>query len=78
MIYIDIEQAQSSIAKLLKVVAKDGEVVIITEHSVPVARLQPLQQLNSKRKFGSLKGLFSIGPEFFDSLPPEELEAWEE
>ena len=30
----------------------------------------------AKRKFGSLKGLAKIGPEFFEPLPEEELKLW--
>ena len=29
-----------------------------------------------KREFGALRGKFSIGPEFFEPLPPDELELW--
>jgi hypothetical protein len=29
-----------------------------------------------KRQFGALRGKISIGPEFFDPLPPDELELW--
>jgi hypothetical protein len=29
-----------------------------------------------KRQFGVLRGKISIGPEFFEPLPPEELELW--
>jgi len=30
----------------------------------------------AKRKFGNLKGLAKIGPEFFEPLPEEELKLW--
>jgi hypothetical protein len=29
-----------------------------------------------KRQFGTMRGKFSIGPEFFAPLPPDELELW--
>ncbi len=29
-----------------------------------------------RRKFGSLRGKIAIGPEFFEPLPPEELDLW--
>ena len=29
-----------------------------------------------KRQFGALRGKISIGPEFFEPLPPDELELW--
>ena len=31
-----------------------------------------------KRQFGAMRGQFSIGPEFFEPLPPEELDPWEQ
>ena len=36
---------------------------------VPVAR-------KAKREFGSIRGKISIGPEFFEPLPEDELERW--
>jgi hypothetical protein len=29
-----------------------------------------------KRQFGAMRGQFEIGPEFFEPLPPDELELW--
>jgi hypothetical protein len=29
-----------------------------------------------RRQFGALRGKISIGPEFFEPLPPDELELW--
>jgi len=29
-----------------------------------------------KRKFGALRGKIAIGPEFFEPLPPDELDLW--
>ncbi|MND05748.1 hypothetical protein D3C83_267260 [compost metagenome] len=29
-----------------------------------------------KREFGAMRGKFAIGPEFFEPLPPEELDLW--
>jgi hypothetical protein len=29
-----------------------------------------------KREFGALRGRIAIGPEFFEPLPPEELDPW--
>jgi hypothetical protein len=32
----------------------------------------------ARRVFGALRGKLSIGPEFFEPLPPEELDNWEQ
>jgi hypothetical protein len=31
----------------------------------------------TRRRFGALRGQVSIGPEFFEPLPEQELAAWE-
>jgi antitoxin (DNA-binding transcriptional repressor) of toxin-antitoxin stability system len=51
--------------------------VIISRGSVPVARLVPIGEIQGKRRPGSLKGKLVVGPEFFESLPNDELDAWE-
>jgi antitoxin (DNA-binding transcriptional repressor) of toxin-antitoxin stability system len=52
--------------------------VIVARGRHPVARLVPCAPASAKREFGALKGLIDVGPAFFDPLPPEELEAWEQ
>jgi antitoxin (DNA-binding transcriptional repressor) of toxin-antitoxin stability system len=42
-----------------------------------VARLVPVGEKKGKRQPGSLKGGFSISPEFFEPLPDDEVSAWE-
>jgi hypothetical protein len=29
-----------------------------------------------RRRFGAMRGQFKVGPEFFEPLPPEELDLW--
>jgi len=36
----------------------------------------PLETPKPKREFGALRGKIAIGPEFFEPLPPEELDLW--
>lgn len=44
----------------------------------PVAKIVTLPpKPKGRRKYGSLKGLVKIGPEFFEPLPEEELKLWE-
>jgi hypothetical protein len=31
-----------------------------------------------KRQFGALRGVVSVGPEFFEPLPADELAAWDQ
>jgi hypothetical protein len=39
--------------------------------------LVAIEDKRGDRKPGALKGKIKIGPEFFEPLPPEELEGWE-
>ena len=77
MIFVSIDELQTSLGKLLRAVKEGGQEVCITDQNVPFAHLHPIRHPESKREFGALKGQFAIGPEFFDPLPDDELAAWE-
>ena len=49
-----------------------GEAITIARDKTPVARLVPVAP-KAKREFGSMRGKTSIGPEFFEPLPEDEL-----
>ena len=51
---------------------------MIARGSEPRVRLLPITDGKGNRKPGSMKGKFKVGPEFFEPLPPEELDAWEQ
>ena len=48
-----------------------GEEIIIARGKRP-SRSSPLTPPPAKRQFGALRGLLSVGPEFFEPLSPEE------
>lgn len=73
---ITIHQAKTNLSKLIER-ALQGEEIIIARGSKPVARLVPVETVKGERKPGSWKGKFSIGPDFFDPLPDDELAGWE-
>lgn len=50
-----------------------GEEVVIARRNVPVGKLVPIAE-KPKRQFGMHKHLGRLTDEFFDPLPPEELE----
>lgn len=54
--------------------AEAGEEIVLARGHTPVAKLVPLQQPRPARQPGRLKGLFVVGPEFFEPLPDDELE----
>jgi antitoxin (DNA-binding transcriptional repressor) of toxin-antitoxin stability system len=51
--------------------------VIIARGKKPVARLVAVGAVKGKRQPGSLKATLRVGPEFFESLPENELYRWE-
>ena len=72
-----IHQAKTNLSRLIKKAA-DGEEIIIARGSKAVARLVPLGEVKGKRQPGSMKGKFTVGPEFFEPLPEDELAAWDQ
>lgn len=54
-----------------------GAEFVLTRDNEPVARISSMVQDAGKRKFGRLRGIVTVGPEFFDPLPEEELAAFE-
>jgi prevent-host-death family protein len=76
MITVTVHAAKTQLSKLIAR-AEAGEEVIIARRDKPVVRLVPVQVPKPRRQFGSMKGRASVGPEFFEPLPEEELELWE-
>ena len=72
---VTIELDTAVLAKLLERV-EAGEEVVLTSEGKTVVRLLPNAKAKPQRKFGRMKGKISIGPEFFEPLPEEELKAW--
>lgn len=73
---VTIHAAKTNLPRLVAR-AEAGEEILIARGNKPVAKLVPIPA-KPKRVFGSLRGRFTIGPEFFEPLPPEELEAWQQ
>jgi prevent-host-death family protein len=71
---VSIHVAKTNLSKLVAR-AEAGEEIIIARGRKPVAKLVPLAP-KTKRVFGALRGKIAIGPEFFEPLPPEELDPW--
>ena len=76
MAEVTIHAAKTNLSKLIAR-AQAGEEIVILKGRTPVARLMPIAQAGSKRRFGAYKGEFSVPDSFFDPLPEEELAAWE-
>ncbi|MFN3673821.1 MAG: type II toxin-antitoxin system Phd/YefM family antitoxin [Bosea sp. (in: a-proteobacteria)] len=76
MTRVTIDQAKTHLSRLLDEVEKGGEVVI-SRRDKPIARLVAIEQKRVERRPGRMKGLVTIGPEFFEPLPEDELRLWD-
>jgi prevent-host-death family protein len=73
---VNIHYAKTHLSRLLAEV-EAGHSVIIARNGKPVGKLIPVPP-QGKRKFGALRGVVKVGPEFFEPLPEDELAAWGE
>jgi prevent-host-death family protein len=73
---VTIHAAKTNLSKLLARV-EAGEEIVIARGRTPIARLTPIRPPPSARRFGALKGIVSVGPEFFEPMTEAELEEWE-
>lgn len=73
---VTIHAAKTNLSRLVARV-EAGEEIVIARGNKPVAKLVPIAP-KPKRVFGSMRGQFTIGPEFFEPLPAEELEEWQQ
>jgi prevent-host-death family protein len=73
---VTIHSAKTNLSQLLARV-EAGEEIILARGADPVAKLVPYRAPQGGRRFGALRGSVSVGPEFFEPLPEEELAAWE-
>jgi prevent-host-death family protein len=77
MTVFTIRRAKAQLSKLL-VRAEAGEEIVIARGGKPVVKLTPVAKHAAKRRFGALKGKFSLPDAFFfDPLPEHELKLWE-
>ena len=73
-----IHEAKTNLSRLIEK-AERGEEVIIARGKQPVVRLVPIAKPPAgKRPLGLFKGKFTIPDDFFDPLPQEELDLWEQ
>lgn len=72
---ITIHEAMTNLSLLIEEACRGEEIVIARGTHLRV-RLVPIMDVKGNRKPGSMKGKFVVGPEFFEPLPPDELDAW--
>jgi prevent-host-death family protein len=72
---ITIHKAKTELSRLIERACR-GEEIVIARGKKPVVRLVAIEDKTGQRKPGALRGKLTVGPEFFEPLPPEELDAW--
>jgi antitoxin (DNA-binding transcriptional repressor) of toxin-antitoxin stability system len=75
MATVTIRKAKADLLRLIQRACR-GEEIVIARGKTPVVRLVALRDAQGNRKPGAWKGKLKVGPEFFEPLPPEELDAW--
>ena len=73
---VKIHTAKTTLSQLVARV-EAGEEIVLARGKQPVAKLVPFQLPSVKRKFGALRGVVSVGPEFFEPLSEQDLAAGE-
>jgi prevent-host-death family protein len=74
---ITIHKAKTELSRLIERACR-GEEIVIARGKKPVVRLVAIEDKQGQRKPGALRGKLKVGPEFFEPLPPDELDAWEQ
>jgi prevent-host-death family protein len=74
---VTIHTAKTTLSQLVARV-EAGEEIVLARGKQPIAKLVPYHPVGPKRQFGALRGVVSVGPEFFDPLPEDELAAWDQ
>jgi antitoxin (DNA-binding transcriptional repressor) of toxin-antitoxin stability system len=70
-------EAKTNLSKLVQRALKGEEVqVTMGRERKPVVRIVAIEPIPASRRLGFLQGKGRVGPEFFDSLPEEELALW--
>jgi prevent-host-death family protein len=72
---ITVHKAKTELSRLIERACR-GEEIVIARGKKPVVRLVAIEDKRGQRKPGALRGKLRVGPEFFEPLPPEELDAW--
>ncbi len=72
----NVHSAKTHLSRLIER-AVAGEEIVIARNNEPAVRLVPIGAIQPRKQFGSMKGLVELGSGFFDSLPQQELDAWE-
>lgn len=74
---VTIHTAKTTLSQLIARV-EAGEEIVLARGKEPVAKLVPFHPTPRRRHFGALRGIVTVGPEFFEPLPEDEIARWEQ
>ena len=74
---VNIHEAKTQFSRLIAAV-EQGEEIVIARYGQPIARIVAIRSSVAPRKPGSAKGKFTVPPAFFEPLPNELLEGFEQ
>ena len=74
---VNIHEAKTQFSRLIAAV-EQGEEIVIARYGQPIARIVAIRPSVAPRKPGSAKGKFTVPPAFFEPLPNELLEGFEQ
>jgi antitoxin (DNA-binding transcriptional repressor) of toxin-antitoxin stability system len=76
MIRLNIHEAKTHLSRYLGNLAR-GETILLCKRNIPIAEIRPLPpQRKARRPIGLAKGKLKVPPDFFESLPPELINAF--
>lgn len=75
MILVNIHEAKTQFSHLVEQ-ALLGKKVVIAKRNKPLIELKPLQEKRGKRKLGQYKHTIELPDSFFEQLPDDILEAF--
>ena len=70
-----IHAAKTHLSRLIQR-ACDGEDIVIARGKTPLVRLVPVDAPEQDRRFGSMRGRARTDEAFFEPLPAEEQDGW--
>jgi prevent-host-death family protein len=73
---VNIHEAKTHLSRLIER-AERGEEIIIAKAGTPKVRLTPVKDEVVTRRPGRFAGSLHVTEAFFESLPEDELSAWE-
>ncbi len=74
---INVHAAKGNLSRLIER-ACAGEEIVIARNNEPMVKLVPIRDPKPRRQRGSLEGQVTVSDSFFDPLPEEELDAWDQ